>query len=649
MKTAKILLPINNLIVLDYLAPHELELNIGDLVIVPFRNNEITGIVWEIDVINTKPKLKIIKQKVPLEYSISNKIIDLINWTSNYYLSSLGSVLKLMLPVDIGHAPIKVKMQFIQENCILPDLSQEQQIVLEEIRRSNKPSIIKGVTGSGKTEIYFHLILDYLKQGKQALIMLPEISISSQIIKRFTERFGFEPVIWNSSITKAKKKMALRGILSNDVKIVIGTRSGLFLPYSNLGIIIVDEEHDASYKQEEGTLYNARDMAVLRSNLDDIKLVLCSATPSIETIHNARQNKYQLINLQTRFKEASMPEIKIIDMKQEKLLPNSWLSKILIDSIKDNLKKGEQTLLFLNRRGYSPMMLCKSCGYRFSCRHCSAWLVVHKASKTMECHHCGCKNSIYNSCPECLKSDSLILCGPGIERIEEEVTHLFSGSRIASISRDSNLKPNDLKELLSKMENNEIDILIGTQVITKGYHFPNLTLVGVIDADLGTSSIGDLRSSERTYQLLHQVGGRAGREKKKGVVLMQTYYPDNIIFNTLKNGTEDEFIEYELSTRQLYNMPPFAKMASITITSKNELKTLELAKHLAAIAPNSSARILGPAKATMSKLAGRYRYRILVVADKIFNLQKYLTQWLSSVKIPSTYQVKIDIDPQNFY
>jgi primosomal protein N' (replication factor Y) len=649
MAVAKILLPINNLIALDYLVPDDLIVNIGDLVIVPFRNDEVTGIVWDTNVINTKSKLKTIKQKVPLEYKIDDKVIGFIKWTSNYYLNSLGSILKLVLPVDIGQAPIKVKIQHTEEHYLLPDLSLKQQIVLEEIRSSNKPSIIKGVTGSGKTEIYFHLILDYLKQGKQALIMLPEISISSQIIKRFTARFGFEPVVWNSSITKAQKKMALRGILSNQVKIVIGTRSSLFLPYSNLGIIIVDEEHDASYKQEEGTLYNARDMAVLRSSLSNIKLVLCSATPSIETIYNVRQNKYQLVSLGSRFKEASLPEIALLDMRQEKLPPNSWLSTKLIDSIKNNLGKKEQILLFLNRRGYAPMMLCKACGYRFSCCNCSAWLVLHKATKTMDCHHCGCKNSIYTFCPECLKDDSLTLCGPGIERIEEEVNRLFPSSRITSISRDSNCKPSELKELLSKMENNEIDILIGTQVITKGYHFPNLTLVGVIDADLGVSSVGDLRSSERTYQLLHQVGGRAGREQKKGMVLMQTYYPDNIIFHTLKNSTEDEFIDYELSSRQLYNMPPFAKMASITVTSKNEHKTLELTKHLVAIAPTSSARILGPAKAVMSKLAGKYRYRILVLTDRKFNIQKYLTQWLGLVKIPSIYQIKIDIDPQNFY
>jgi len=649
MKTVKILLPIPHLSPLDYLAPDELVLTIGDLVTVPFRHKEITGIVWEMNITSHKPILKIIKQKIHFEYKLNNDMIDLIIRTSNYYISLYSSILKLVLPVDIGEKPFKLKVQSIKNDFILPPLSSEQQTALEAINNSTKPSIIKGVTGSGKTEIYFHLIAYYLKQGKQALIMLPEIAISTQIIQRFILRFGFEPVIWNSSVTKAQKKMILRGILSNEVKIIIGARSSLFLPYKNLGIIIVDEEHDNSYKQEEGILYNARDMAVLRSSLSGVKLVLCSATPSIETIYNAKQNKYQLIELSKRFKEASMPEVRIIDMRAEKLPPNSWLSESLIESIKENLRRKEQTLLFLNRRGYSPLMLCKCCGHRFSCKNCSSWLVVHKATKRMECHHCGYHNHIYTSCPECKQDDSLILCGPGIERIEEEVTSLFCDSKIAVISRDHSLKPDKLKELLCKMENNEIEILIGTQLITKGYHFPNLTLVGVIDADLGANATGDLRSSERTYQLLHQVGGRAGREEKKGRVLLQTYYPDNIIFTTLQNNAEDQFIEYELKTRETYNMPPFSKTASIILTGKNDYKIFELAKQLVAIAPVSTAKILGPAPATMSKLAGKYRYRILILVDKKFNLQKYLTIWLSIIKIPSTCQIKIDIDPRNFY
>ncbi|UCM92594.1 primosomal protein N' [Candidatus Tisiphia endosymbiont of Melanophora roralis] len=650
MQVAKILLPLAKLFPLDYLIPNELKLAIGDLVVVPFRNKELTGIVWQLDTEVSEGiiKIKSIKQKVPLEFRFNQEILDLIKWAANYYMTSLGSVAKLALPIDIAQQPIKIKHQELNKDFILPTLSIEQQEALSLLSQSDKPSIIKGVTGSGKTEIYFHLLADYLKQGNQILIMLPEIALSQQIINRFIARFGFQPVIWNSVVTKAQKKMILRGLLNNEIKVIIGARSSLFLPYSNLGLIIIDEEHDSSYKQDDGILYNARDVAVLRGSLSKIKVVLCSATPSIETLYNVSTNKYQLIELSNRYQEATLPEIQIIDMKKEKLSKNSYLSKELIALIGKKLASKEQVLLFLNRRGYAPVMLCKLCGYRFTCNSCSAWLVVHKSSKKLECHHCGYQSRIHIFCPDCREEDSLTVCGPGIERIEEETRHLFPDSKIAVISKDYAQKPEKIRELLYKMEHSEIDILIGTQMITKGYHFPNLTLVGVVDADLGAISSGDLRSSERNYQLLHQVGGRAGREDKKGLVLMQTYYPDNAIFSYIKNGG-DQFLQYELETRQAENMPPFTKMASIILSGKNEHKVLEISKTLVAIAPKSSARILGPSSALMFKLAGKFRYRILIIVDRKFNLQKFLQTWLSLIKIPAFCHLKVDIDPKSFY
>ncbi len=647
MQVAKILLPLAKLFPLDYFIPNKLKLVIGDLVIVPFRKKELTGIVWQLDneIIETTNKIKSIKQKVPLEFRFNQEMLNLIKWVANYYMTEFGSVAKLVLPIDIAEQPIKIKYQELKKDFMLPILSIEQQQVLCLLSRSNKPSIIKGITGSGKTEIYFHLLVDYLKQGKQILIMLPEIALSQQIIKRFTLRFGFQPVIWNYTVTKAQKKMILRGVLSNEVKVLIGTRSSLFLPYNNLGLIVVDEEHDSSYKQDDGILYNARDVAILRGNLSKIKVVLCSATPSIETIYNASANKYQLIELSNRYREATLPEIRIIDMKKEKLSKDSYLSKELIILIGTKLARKEQVLLFLNRRGYAPLILCKLCGYRFTCNFCSAWLVVHKFNKKLECHHCGYQSRIYTFCPDCQEEDSLIVCGPGIERIEEEARYLFPNSKIAVISKDYASKNEKMSELLCKMERSEIDILIGTQMITKGYHFPNLTLVGVIDADLGAIGVGDLRSSERNYQLLHQVGGRAGREDKKGMVLMQTYYPDNIMFSCIKNG-EDQFLQYELAARRVENMPPFTKMASIILSGKNEYKVFEISKHLVSIAPKSSARILGPSSAFMSKLAGKFRYRILIIVDRKFNLQKFLQIWLKLIKIPSFCHLIVDIDPK---
>ncbi len=655
MTIVKVLLPVARLFPLDYLVPEEIgNLAIGDLVLVPFRNQEITGIVWEIDAaLKEVSKLKAIKQKLDAQYKIQPEILRLLQKASNYYLSELGSIAKLALPVDITETPIKIKKQIIPDNFNLSALSDIQNKALQHLVQATKPVIIQGVTGSGKTEVYFHLLADYLRQGRQVVIMLPEIALSGQIIKRFTVRFGFEPVVWNSTITKAQKKMALRGILNGEVKIVIGARSSLFLPYKDLGLIVVDEEHDSSYKQDDGILYNARDMAVLRASLSACKVLLCSATPSIETLHNANIGKYELIKLESRYQQAAMPDVGIINMKAEALPANSWISKPLITAIRQTLEKKEQVLLFLNRRGYAPLILCKLCGYRFTCPSCSAWLVLHKATQRLECHHCGHQVRLPKTCPECKDEHSLTSCGPGIERIEEEAKRLFPDSCVAVVSKDQMTKPQKMQELLESMENQEIDILIGTQMITKGYHFPNLTLVGVIDADLASAGGADLRASERTYQLLHQVGGRAGREQKKGFVLLQTYYPESIVLETIKAGDTEGFIKYEMNNRESGKMPPFAKMAAIILTGKNEAQVAELAKQLVAIAPKNNAdnlllKILGPAPALMSKVAGKYRYRILIIADKKFNLQKYLSMWLGLIKIPSSCHVKVDIDPQNF-
>lgn len=648
MRIAKILLPAAKLFPLDYLVPEDLELNIGDLVVVPFRNKELTGIIWEFTTVPKAKKLKTVKEKVPLNLSLTSEVLELIKWMSGYYMSELGSIAKLVLPIDIAEKPIKVKEQKINNNFVLPDLSEEQKQAVIVLNESNKPVIIKGVTGSGKTEIYFHLIADYLAKGKQVLVMLPEIALSTQIINRFIERFGFEPIVWNSSVTKAQKKMILRGILSDKVKVVIGARSSLFLPFKNLGLVVIDEEHDDSYKQDDGILYNARDTAIVRSKFDKAQIVLCSATPSIETMYNVEIGKYQLITLVNRYKNVDLPNIEMIDMTKEKLSKNSYLSKILIEAIKGNLDNKKQTLLFLNRRGYAPLMLCKACGHRFTCKFCSSWMVVHKATKKLECHHCGYQSKIFNSCPECLEDEALTICGPGIERIEEEVKTLFPESKIAVISKDHAKNPEKIAQLLHQMENLEIDILIGTQIITKGYHFPNLTLVGVIDADLGSNN-ADLRASERTFQLLHQVGGRAGRGDSKGVVYLQSYYPDNIIFSYVKTGDEENFFANELEIRKSADMPPFSKMASVILSGSSESKILEIARDMVRIAPKANVKILGPASSLMSKLAGKYRYRILIIADKKFNLQKYLKFWLSLIKIPSFCQIKIDIDPKSFY
>lgn len=652
----KVLVPKAGLFPLNYQISTKISLKTGDLISVPLRNKKITGIVWEIDVkaeeeLLDRKKLKTIEPPEKEGYlHISLKDIEIIKKVSDYYIASLGSVAKLILPVDVGEKPIiALAPQDLVEHHHLPDLSQEQNESLQAIKNSTKPVLLKGVTGSGKTEVYFHLVQEIIRHGKQALILLPEISLGAQIIKRFTQRFGFAPAIWNSRITKAQKKRTLRGILNGNVKVIIGARSALFLPYKNLGVIVVDEEHDLSYKQNDNILYHARDMAILKGHMLSARVVLVSATPSIETLYNVRQHKYSMTVLAERFGEADLPCVKLIDMREMNMPINRWLSPPLIQAITRTISEGNQCLLFLNRRGFAPLMLCRSCGYRFQCYKCSASMVIHKARQKMECHHCGYQSKIYDRCTACLKDDSLVLCGPGIERIEQEAKELFPTARIKIISREQTSKEEELQGLLQSMEDGEIDILIGTQVITKGYHFPKLSLVGVIDADLGFLG-GDPRSSERVFQLLHQISGRAGRTiANRGEALLQTCFPDNKVLKAIASNNEEEFIERELQMRKEADMPPFAKMAVINVTGKNAEKTLALCKMLNFKAPKASAKILGPAEALVFKVSNKYRYRLLVIANKSFHLQKYITYWLNNCKIPLSFQVKVDIDPYNFY
>jgi len=644
MQVIKVLVPIVGIFPLDYSTENTYQ--VGDLVVVPFRNKEITAIVWEVSCPKSTRVLKSVISECHFTAALSASMLLMIQRASSYYLAELGSVAKLVLPVDVSESPIKIKEQTVNFDQPLPALSQDQGEVLVQIENSKIPVLIKGVTGSGKTEIYFHAIMNHLKSGKQVLIMLPEISLSKQIIFRFTQRFGFEPVIWNSKVSKIQKKRILRGLIIGTVRVVIGARSALFLPYKDLGIIVVDEEHDSSYKQSEGILYNARDMAVLRGSIEACQTLLVSATPSIESLYNSKINKYKLIELNDRYNQAILPEIQIVDMRQESLSKNSWLSAKVIKEIKFTLEKKQQALIFLNRKGYAPLMLCKACGYRANCKSCSASMVFHKETNRLECHHCGSLASIPSSCPDCAQNDSLVLCGPGIERIAEEVIRLFPSSKTVVVSKDQSSFDGQMQELLKAMEDGEIDILIGTQVITKGYHFPKLTLVVVVDADVGFVG-GDLRASERTFQLLNQVGGRAGRENVKGKVMLQTYVPEHKVIDAFVNNKESDFFEDELESRKNAVMPPFAKIAAITITGKNPDKTKEMAKRFLSFAPRSEARILGPAEAVMYKLSGKYRYKILVIALKDFNLQKYLKLWKDFAKIPSSFQVKIDIDPQS--
>lgn len=508
--------------------------------------------------------------------------------------------------------------------------------------------LLDGVTGSGKTEVYFEAVAQALEKGRQSLILLPEIALSNSFIGRFRDRFGCTPALWHSSLSPAQRRGTWRGIVSGETKVVVGARSALFLPYRDLGLIVVDEEHDPAFKQEEGVLYNARDMAVLRAHLGKIPVVLVSATPSLETVQNSWAGRYTMLHLPERFGEADHPDIRIVDLRFDKPERQRFISPVVTDAIKATMERGEQSLLFLNRRGYAPLTLCRTCGHRMECPRCTAWLVEHRKTGNLQCHHCGFATRIPDQCPECHDHNSLAVCGPGVERIAEEVKEIFPQARTLILASDVTDTHEKLKEALASIRNGEIDIIIGTQIIAKGHHFPKLTCVGVVDADLGLSG-GDLRASERTFQLLHQVAGRAGREELKGIVYLQTWSPEHKVMKLLAADDRDGFLRAEAVERERAKMPPYSRLAAIILSGQKEEQVKQVAQALGREAPQGQGvRILGPAPAQMYRIRGNYRHRLLVQADKNVNLQKMIEDWLSPIKIPSAVKVTVDIDPQSF-
>ncbi|MEZ0259527.1 MAG: primosomal protein N' [Alphaproteobacteria bacterium] len=509
--------------------------------------------------------------------------------------------------------------------------------------------LLDGVTGSGKTEVYFEAVAEALRHGKQALILLPEISLSAQFLERFERRFGVQPALWHSEVPAAQRRVTWAGVAEGKTKVVVGARSALFLPFKELGIIVVDEEHDASYKQEEGVMYHARDMATVRARLGGFTAVLVSATPSLETMVNVKEGKYHYLNLPARHAGAKMPDIHIIDLKKNPPERQRFIAPPLQKALQETFAAGEQSLLFLNRRGYAPLTLCRTCGYRFQCPSCAAWLVEHKRHARLQCHHCGHAQVVPKACPSCQAPDSFAACGPGVERIQEEVQELLPEAKTFILASDVITSPNMIGNAVRDIENRKHDIIIGTQIIAKGHHFPALTLVGVIDADLGLSG-GDLRAGERTFQLLHQVAGRAGRAEKPGRVYMQTYMPEQSVIRALGKNDRDEFLDVESRERERAGMPPYGRLAALIISGTDEMKLEQFCRSLAQKAPRyDDIRVLGPAPAPLAFLRGKHRRRFLVKSGKSLSLQKYLGEWLSAIKTPSALQLKVDIDPQSFF
>lgn len=510
--------------------------------------------------------------------------------------------------------------------------------------------LLDGVTGSGKTEVYFEAIAGAMEAGRQVLVLLPEISLTNQFLERFKARFGCNPASWHSAVGEGERARIWRGVASGEVRAVIGARSALFLPYQDLGVIVVDEEHDAGYKQETNVMYHARDMAVVRGSLGKCGVVLASATPSLESLINAEQGRYAHIKLRTRFYGAELPEMTAIDMKKDPPDRGRWLSPRLVAAVRQTMAEGQQSLLFLNRRGYAPLTLCRTCGYRIQCPQCSSWLVDHKHKAALSCHHCGFKLQRPKACPKCEAEDSLVPCGPGVERISEEVRELFPEARQAILSSD--LVPNiaALREVLETIHSGEANIIIGTQIVAKGHNFPLLATVGIVDGDLGLQGSGDPRAAERTFQLLHQVSGRAGRMGTEGCGYVQTYMPDHPVMAAILSGDRDEFMEREVYARQMLTYPPFGRLVALIVTGKKRDITELYAREVAKRAPRSDkVMVVGPVEAPLAVIRGRHRFRLLAKAPREIDIQQYLRHWQARLpQAQGDLRLTVDIDPYNF-
>ncbi|MBH1993032.1 MAG: primosomal protein N' [Sphingomonadaceae bacterium] len=534
-----------------------------------------------------------------------------------------------------------------------PVLSQAQRdaatIMADAVRAEDfAPFLLDGVTGSGKTEVYFEAIAAAIRADRQVLVLLPEIALTEPFLERFEKRFGTVPVNWHSGLRQSERRRAWRAIASGQAQVVVGARSALFLPYPNLGLIVVDEAHEASFKQEDGVHYHARDVAVMRGLIEKFPVILASATPAIETRHQVELGRYAEIKLPSRYGGAEMPQIEGVNLLTDPPERGRWIAPPLVKAIDAVMAKGEQSLLFLNRRGYAPLTLCRHCGYRFQCPNCTAWMVEHRLTHRLACHHCGHVVPAPRRCPDCKEEDSLVACGPGVERIADEVKALWPDARTAIATSDTLSSPARVADFVKSVEAGDIDIIVGTQLVTKGYHFPNLTLVGVIDADLGLEG-GDLRAAERTFQQIVQVAGRAGRGEKPGKVFIQTRMPESEVIKTLIDGDSERFYAVETEHRRRANAPPFGRFAAIIISSENADEAAQTARLIGKSAPViEGMAVYGPAPAPLSVLRGRHRHRLLIHASRQVDVQAAIREWLGNLAWKSGTRVAVDVDPYSF-
>jgi primosomal protein N' (replication factor Y) len=536
------------------------------------------------------------------------------------------------------------------------ELTEDQLVgakVLREAVASGKygTTLLKGVTGSGKTEVYLEAVAECLRKGRQALVLLPEIALTAEFLTRVEARFGMKPAEWHSGVTMTERRRCWRMVGQGEAQLIVGARSALFLPYRDLGLIVVDEEHDTSYKQEDGVLYNARDMTVLRASLNAAQVVLASATPSLESWANVEAGKYARVTLASRYGVAVMPKMSAIDMRIEDLPGSRWISPTLQKMVESRLKKGEQSLLFLNRRGYAPVTICRACGHQIGCDDCDATMVEHRFLKRLMCHQCGETKPMPSVCPSCEAVDKLAPVGPGVERMADEAQALFPDARVATLSSDLYGSARALKEHIESIARGEADVIVGTQLVAKGHNFPKLTLVGVIDADLGLQG-SDLRAAERTFQLMRQVAGRAGRADIPGEAVLQTFQPDHPVIGAILGGDEEAFWAAEAGERRAAGVPPYGRMAGIVLSSPNVQEVFDLGTQMArndGPLRKIGAQVYGPAPAPIARIRGRHRVRLLVKAEKSAPLQQALAAWAAQFKLRGDLRMAIDIDPQSFY
>lgn len=695
----------------DYIVPAGMEAHMvpGRYVRVPFGRQHLTGVVWGEAKGDVAPeKLKSITECFDKAPIMPDALREFLAWVAWYNIAPLGAVLKLALPEvawmgegprpaylrigkqndakltpaqkrvvqqlqtpmgfgalqEAAHTTPKLLEGMLEQGLLEAapqqddaqpmrmELSPEQQTAADALRqrlgKGFSVNVLDGVTGSGKTEVYFDTIAATIAAGKQALVLLPEIALALPWVERFHKRFGEAPVVWHSGLTPAQRKAAWQRMFHGQAKLVVGARSALFLPHRNLGLIVVDEEHEQSYKQEDGVHYHARDMAVARAHHEKIPVMLVTATPSLETVHNIEQGRYAHVKLTTRYAAAQMPEVKLIDMREHKLPSGQFLSEPMRRELIKTLGAGHQALFFVNRRGYAPLTLCQTCGHRIACPQCSTWLVMHRKHPRLQCHHCGYSAQLPNTCPNCEQEETLKPFGPGAERIAEEIKTLMPDARIGMMTSDHVTTPAQIRTLIEAITEKKIDVMIGTQMIAKGHHFPHLAMVGVIDGDMGLAG-SDFRASERTFQLLHQVAGRAGREHTKGEVFIQTFMPEHPVMQALMRLDRDGLLAAEVAERESAGWPPFGRLVGMVIEAPEMGAAQVAAQTLARHAPlTEGIRVLGPAPAPLSMLRGQYRFRLLVKAGKNVNLQSWIPSWLSQVKLPKNVKVRVDVDPQSF-